>query len=308
MHCSREVEVGHNLPQSACILLRALAFLFFAPGIFCLAQDDTQGAKTLPAPPQAVAPPVGAETPSFTFKVITRMVIVEVVVRDREDNPVRDLSDKDLLVSETIDDSKEIPEKIASFRPVTEPLDRSANTKGIVLGWLHNSFCGLTGAYELSYYLSQESRKDGLHRISVTTSRPGLTLYFRPGYKIEADKPAEVSAAELANTQTNSRLKDQQAAEAEREKHPELELATIACYDTLNTTSFPLQVQKLDAKNGVTLQFLVPGSYFASLPALAYSQPTQLDLSVCIFQGEDSRPAILKEPYKRGGVRKTTVC
>lgn len=70
---------------------------------------------------------------------------------------------------------------IASLRLVTEPLgERKDNSKGIVLGWLHKSFCALTGAHELSYYLSPESRKDGLHRISVTSTRDGLTLYFRP--------------------------------------------------------------------------------------------------------------------------------
>jgi hypothetical protein len=288
----RSQTAGHCWPRkSAVVVSRALTFVFFAARVLCLAQVDTQGAKAVPVPPQAVAPKPGAEAPSFTFKVVTRMVIVEVVVRDSEDNPVRDLRDQDLQVSERIGDSKEIPEKIASFRPVTEPLDRSADRKGIVLGWLHKSFCGLTGAYELSYYLSPESRKYGLHRISVTTSRPNLILYFRPGYKIEADKPADVSAAELAEGQTNSRLKDQQVVEAEHEKHPELELATIACYDTLNTTNFSLQVQKLDSKNGMTLQFLVPGSYFASLPASAYRHPTQMDLSVCIFEsgGQPSR-------------------
>ncbi len=109
------------------------------------------------------------------------MVIVEVVVRDAADNPVRDLTTKDLRVSETIRDSKELPQKIASLRLVTEPLgQRKDNSKGIVLGWLHKSFCALTGAYELSYYLSPESRKDGLHRISVTSIRDGLTLTFVP--------------------------------------------------------------------------------------------------------------------------------
>jgi hypothetical protein len=107
------------------------------------------------------------------------MVIVEVIVRDAADNPVRDLTAKDLRVSETIGDSKELPQKIASLRLVTEPVgERKDNSKGIVLGWLHKSFCALTGAYELSYYLSPDSRKDGLHRISVTSARDGLTRIF----------------------------------------------------------------------------------------------------------------------------------
>ena len=218
------------------------------------------------------------------------MVIVEVVVRDKEDNPVRDLTANNLQVSETIGDSKDptekaLPEKIASLQVVTEPLaQRLDNSKGIVLGWLHKSFCALTGAYELSYYLSPESRKDGLHRISVTSSRKDLTIYFRPGYRIEADKPAEVRAGELTDKKAAAQAKDQQTLEAERKKHPELDLARIACYDDVNTTAFQVSLRKLDAKEGLAYEFVVPGSYFASLPESARAQPTQFDFSLCTFE------------------------
>jgi len=212
------------------------------------------------------------------------MVVVEVVVRDRADNPVRDLTAKDLRVFETIGDSKELPQKIASFRAVTDPeAQRAESTKGIVLGWLHKSYCALTGAYELSYYLSPESRKDGLHRIAVTSSREDLTLYFRPGYKIEADKPATVQPGELATPQTPPQLQEQQALEAARKKHPELELPLIACYDNLNTTAFQLGLQKLHSKQGETYEFVVPASYFASHPPADSTRPTELDYSLCTF-------------------------
>jgi PA14 domain len=214
------------------------------------------------------------------------MVVVEVIVRDAADNPVRDLTAKDLRVSETIGDSEELPQKIASFRRVTGPLARRAdNSKGIVLGWLHKSFCALTGAYELSYYLSPEGRKDGLHRISVTSTRDDLTLYFRPGYRIEADKPAEVRAGELEDEKSNAQAEAQQALDAERKKHPELELALIACYDALNTTTFQLGLQKVNSKEGgAAYEFVVPGSYFASLTAADRARPTQLDFSLCTFE------------------------
>jgi PA14 domain len=259
-------------------VLTAIAIAFLASALPSSAQSKTDNAQ-----PIAVQSPT--EAPSFTFKVVTRMVIVEVVVRDSEDNPVRDLTAKDLRVSETIGDSKELPETIGSLHVISEPLaQRLDNSKGIVLGWLHKSFCALTGAYELSYYLSPESRKDGLHRISVTSSRKDLTLYFRPGYKIEADKPAEVQAAELADHKTDTELETQQALEAEQKKHPELELARIACYDSLNTTTFELSLRKLKSKDGAAYEFVVPSSYFASRPAAASSHPTQLDFSLCTFE------------------------
>lgn len=278
--------VGRILSQRrALAFMRTLTMALVASGLLCFGQNDNENAQPAAgAPPQPSSDQSQTEPPSFTFKVITRMVIVEVVARDREDNPVRDLTAKDLHVSERIGDSGELPEKIASFRAVSEPLaQRVGSTTGIVLSWLHKSFCGLAGAYEMSYYLSTESRKDGLHRISVTSSRKGLTLYFRPGYRIEADKPAEVRAGELADKQASFQLQEQQVLKAARKKHPELALAMIACYDTLNTTAFQLGLQKVSSKEGAAYEFVVPGSYFASLPASQLNRPIQLDYSLCTF-------------------------
>jgi hypothetical protein len=265
---------------------RTLATVFLTSGLFCFAQNDIENPHPAAlVPPQPGSTQSQAEAPSFTFKVITRMVIVEVVVRDREDNPVRDLNAKDLRVFETIGDSKELPEKIASFRPITGAVTQDADrSRGIVLGWLHKSYCAVTGAYELSYYLSPETRKDGLHRISVSTTRDDLTLYFRPGYKIEADKTAEVGGGELPTPQTNAQLQQRQAMEAARKKHPELELPLIACYDNLHTTSFQLGLQKLPSKQGETYEFVVPASYFASSPPADSTRPTELDYSLCTFE------------------------
>jgi len=239
-----------------------------------------QAQKTIPTGPAE------AETapPAFTLTAVTRLVIVDIVVRDSEDNPVRDLTANDLRVSETINGAEELPEAIASFQPVDGAVaSPSTESKGIVLGWLHKSFCPLSGAYELSYYLSADSRKDGLHRIQVTTSRKNLTLYFRPGYRINADQSAEMNANEVSDTRTSAQVRKQKAFEQGEKQHPELELPIVACYDTLNLTDFQFELRKVDSKKGDSLEFLLPGSYFASLPASARSDPRQFDFSLCTF-------------------------
>jgi VWFA-related protein len=53
-----------------------------------------------------------------TFKVTTRNVIVDVVARDKQGNPVRDLTEKDFQIFEHLDWIRRVPQKIASFRPV----------------------------------------------------------------------------------------------------------------------------------------------------------------------------------------------
>lgn len=286
------------------LLRRKLVMCCLMTSIPCLGQRDGQDVQqAVPVPAQQ--PSKQSETaPTFTFKAVTSIVVVEVVARDGEDNPVRDLKARDLHVSETIGESAAIPEKLASFEPVTEAVrQKSTRTSGIVLGWLHPSFCPLTGAYELSYYLSPESRRDGLHRIAVTSSRSGVRLFFRPGYRIEAEKPVDVSAGDFADKKSNSQSKEKQRVDAEREQHPELELATIACYDTLDITKFEVSILKIKsdlveeapkskttggAKQKLrtrldTYEFDIPGSYFASLAADERKRPSQLDFSLCIF-------------------------
>jgi hypothetical protein len=73
-------------------------------------------------------------------------------------------------------------------------------------------------------------------------------------------------AGELTDQKTDAEAADEQALDAERKLHPELELARIACYDDLNTTAFQLSLQKLKPQEGEAYEFVVPGSYFAALP------------------------------------------
>lgn len=125
--------------------LQKLAIVFLVGGSLCFAQSEGQAADpAVPALPQQTP---DTQAPAFTFTAITRMIVVEVVARDSEDNPVRNLTAKDLLVSEKIgdSDSKDLPEKIASFNAVNETADRTGNSQGIVLRWLHKSFCPLAG-------------------------------------------------------------------------------------------------------------------------------------------------------------------
>jgi hypothetical protein len=231
------------------LLRRILLVSVLVSSVLCFAQQDGQDIhQTAPVPSLQPSNQSEAEAPSFTFKAVTSVVIVEFVARDQEDNPVRDLTAGDLQISEKIDDSVPIPERIASFESVTEAVrQRSTRASGIVLGWLHPSFCPLTGAYELSYYLSPDSRKDGLHRISLTSSRPGVRLFFRPGYRIESEKPVAVSEEEFANNKTSSQLQEQHRVQAEREQHPELELPRIACYGALDVTRFGVHVRNVNS-------------------------------------------------------------
>ena len=90
-------------PRSYAFILERIFVLSLVTATFCdgyVSKLNAQAPTSLPSHPTQET---DSEAPSFTFKAITRMVIVEVVARDLEDNPVRDLTAKDLLVSEMID-------------------------------------------------------------------------------------------------------------------------------------------------------------------------------------------------------------
>jgi hypothetical protein len=105
----------HRSTRSVSILLRSLTMFFLASSGLCLAQQGGQDIpKTAPVPPQQPSKQSETDAPSFAFKAVTNIVIVDLVARDKEDNPVRDLAASDLQVSEKIGESSAIPERIAS--------------------------------------------------------------------------------------------------------------------------------------------------------------------------------------------------
>jgi hypothetical protein len=67
--------------------------------------------------------------PSFTFKSVVRLVVVDVIVRDREDNPVKNLPERDFQVSERVGRSGDVPQKISFFSTVNRPADQTARTE-----------------------------------------------------------------------------------------------------------------------------------------------------------------------------------
>jgi hypothetical protein len=79
--------------------------------------------------------------------------VLELIVTDADDNPVRDLTVEQLRVSERVEQSEELPQKISDFRAVNKPVEgTSPQTEGMVLSAPHRaSFCGSDGSYEISY-------------------------------------------------------------------------------------------------------------------------------------------------------------
>lgn len=251
-----------HVPKGVQVVLAILG-IFLLPGEVCTAQtpvEQNEGAGIVAGPENTPNQP-DSSLPSFTLKSVVRLVVLDVIVRDREDNPVRNLTERDFQVSERVGESSDVPQKISFFSTVNRPADKTARTEGIVLVTpLRSSFCDLGGIYELSYYLSPESKKDGVHYITVTSPRPNARLSFRKAYKIEADAPVEMKPGEMGDQEAVTRARDAKLAKDEARENPGLALDVIACYDTLDTTSLPLTIQRLKSNQGMAdYQFVIPG-------------------------------------------------
>src|SRR5215472_94971 len=87
-------------PIRSVIVVLPLTVLFLATCAIGAAQEGEQGSRQpLASPPPQATPQREAEGPSYTFKTVSSIVVVGLVVRDKEDNPVRDLTISDIHVS-----------------------------------------------------------------------------------------------------------------------------------------------------------------------------------------------------------------
>ena len=265
--------------------------------------------QAVPSRPEAVPEERPLPVPSFTFKAITRLVVLDVVARDSEDNPVEDLTEKDFQITERTGPSQnsaqqdltkqglpqqglpqqslsqhELPQHISYFRIVqNSSTQKSAASGGIRLtAPLPVAFCP-SKHYELSYYLSGESQKEGSHFITVKSARPDLRLYFRRSYEIETADPGKRTAADIEDLRATASLPGPDALKAEEKQPPAL--ATIACYDTLNITSLPLSVRKTESKDADLLEYeFLAGGKSLNLPAAPdHTYLLHLDLAICTF-------------------------
>lgn len=261
--------------------------IFLVTSGICLAQTLVQGARgqNVPDRPGPTLEQPEAPAPAFAFKVVTRLVILEIVARDREDNPVRDLTAGEFRIAERIGKSGELPQKVSYFRAVDSSVPRG-QPEGIVLGApQHTAFCGSSGAYELSYYLSSESRKDGWHRIFVTSSRRHLKLYFRQGYQVDAEHSVKQTSAAIGDESRTSSHDQAVAAKSADNLTPSTTLATIACYDTLDALSLPLSVRRITSgPESAKYEFVVPGKSLVFFPTADHTHRVQLDLAICTFK------------------------
>jgi hypothetical protein len=139
---------------------------------------------------------------AYTLRVTTREVLVDVIALQGRNQPVVDLKPEDLKVSETFV-SLESPDQSPQNAPLQEPEiisnlriidpnprsdseEDSQDALKIQINCLDRSSLH----YRLAFHPGPQASQSGYHRVSISTSRPGVKLLYRHRYYVGRSEPA----------------------------------------------------------------------------------------------------------------------
>jgi len=202
----------------------------------------------------------------MVLHITSREVVLDVVARDRHNNPVSDLTQGDLQVFELGEHQEISPRRIRSLRKIDPLLDAShagATDSGFRIS--SGAICALnaTTHYELTI---QASPEPGFHRLLVNTTRPKVTLSFRHRYYV-------------GPTSDDSHLPDHQVA-AEG-----VALKEAACFHSLTPPTLAITAHPVVSPGAKTARYTVvvrPES-LAGIGLEGTNTRVQLDFGMCTF-------------------------
>ena len=182
-------------------LTTLLALLFFN------AIGRESCSQSPPASNQQSSPAAQASQPEpgiATFRITTREVVVDVIALHGRSQPVLDLTTADLQVSEAFagfaldpkhgrskSDASPEPGKITALHIIdpNAPLQSVSDARD---GFQISASCleRSTQYYRLAFRPGPGGWRSGYHSVAITTTRPGVKLYYRHQYYVGLTEPA----------------------------------------------------------------------------------------------------------------------
>ena len=159
--------------------------LFLALSSFSLLAQSAPPQQGQPSPVQAAADSA-EDSASYTLKVTTREVGVEVVALDDHQHPVHDLTQNDFQVFEVTSPSPQIISSFQAIDSAAPAQDPQAAFGGYPGTSISTCATRATLRYRLSFHPSAQASTSGYHQLRVTTTRPHVTLYYRQKYFVGA--------------------------------------------------------------------------------------------------------------------------
>jgi len=218
----------------------------------------------LPIAAQETPPPAPQPDTPYVLHVTTREVVIDVVARDKNHNPIGDLAQSDFQVFQAGKNADKNPLHILSMR-VIDPHSDAGKTGGGEGGFSIHSGAICATSYTPHYQLTvPASPEPGFHQILVKTARPQVTLSFRHQYYVGATPSP--SAKEIKDSSP-------------------ITLGDAACFHTLLPATLAVTAHPTVANGGGSTRYTVvvrPESlYLIGLDVT--NKRTHLDFGMCTF-------------------------
>jgi len=208
---------------------------------------------------QPVAPP---EAP-MVLHITTREVVLDVIARDKNHNPVSDLAENEFQIFDAGKHADKNPKHILSMR-VIDPHSVSSHVGEREGGFSIRSgaTCALSATphYELAI---QASPEPGFHQILIKSTRAQVTLSFRHRYYV-------------GPTPTESAKETKDSAES-------IALGDAACFHSLIPPTLAITAHPILAGNAARYEVVVRPESLAAIGLAGNNSRVHLDFGMCTF-------------------------
>jgi hypothetical protein len=278
--------MGSTSLRVACRWMLCLALGIASEQMCCRAQRSasSEGEALQGLPGVETAGDGAAKT--YTLRVASHEVIVEVVALGPHNQPVSDLKKDEFQVFEVGKAPKRVLRNIVAFRAVDPAMEEDAGSTaagGFVMKASAGCATSFTRHYLLAFNPTPRGWTGGKHEIVVTTSRRHVTLAYAPEYYVG-----------ISGTQAKPRLRDDKAAddalqEAACGGRPGVPPSIALNAHLIRTADTdPLRISVVVQPN--------------SLPFLSMSNGTRkvaLDYGACTFDAGGKALTFVKKPMER---------
>src|SRR5215469_5644992 len=216
----------------------------------------------LPMAAQDVQPVAPPEAP-MVLHITTREVVLDVIARDKNHNPVSDLAENEFQIFDAGKHADKNPKHILSMR-VIDPHSVSSHVGEREGGFSIRSgaTCALSATphYELAI---QASPEPGFHQILIKSTRAQVTLSFRHRYYV-------------GPTPTESAKETKDSAES-------IALGDAACFHSLIPPTLAITAHPILAGNAARYEVVVRPESLAAIGLAGNNSRVHLDFGMCTF-------------------------
>jgi hypothetical protein len=217
----------------------------------------------IPIAAQETSPSAQPDAP-LVLHLTTREVVLDVIARDKNHNPVGDLAESDFQVFEVGKHADKNPKHILSMRvidPHSDPSHAGGHESGFSIRSGATCALSATPHYELAI---QASPEPGFHQILIKSTRAQVTLSFRHRYYVGSTPSGSDSKERKGPAET-------------------IALGDAACFHTIIPPTLAITAHPIVAGNATRYQVVVRPESLAGIGLNGANNWVHLDFGMCTF-------------------------